>query len=145
MDISHNGDISNGDSDCTASATEEIDFSNFTDKPPRTLTTERQRSYDERSLSELSIGLSLHHALRNAECSRVLDPADYAFSPGRRSGFNTPRSHISCEPHPMLAEAWEELRRSLVYFRGQPVGTIAALDNSDEKLNYDQVINAYPC
>ena len=39
----------------------------------------------------------------------------------------------------MIAEAWETLRRSLVYFRGQPVGTIAALDSSEEKLNYDQV------
>ncbi|KAL4360436.1 hypothetical protein GQ457_04G000330 [Hibiscus cannabinus] len=39
----------------------------------------------------------------------------------------------------MVAEAWEALRRSLVYFRGQPVGTIAALDNTEENLNYDQV------
>jgi hypothetical protein len=38
-----------------------------------------------------------------------------------------------------VAEAWEALRRSLVYFRGEPVGTIAALDNSEEQVNYDQV------
>lgn len=37
------------------------------------------------------------------------------------------------------SEAWEALRRSLVYFRGQPVGTIAALDSSGENANYDQV------
>ena len=48
------------------------------------------------------------------------------------------------EPHPMFAEAWEGLRRSLVFFRGKPVGTIAALDNSDEELNYDQVMALYP-
>jgi hypothetical protein len=38
-----------------------------------------------------------------------------------------------------VAEAWDALRRSLVVFRGQPVGTIAALDNTGEQLNYDQV------
>ncbi|XWS39458.1 hypothetical protein CRYUN_Cryun18bG0055900 [Craigia yunnanensis] len=39
----------------------------------------------------------------------------------------------------MVAEAWEVLKRSLVYFCGQPVGTIIALDNFEENLNYDQV------
>jgi hypothetical protein len=38
-------------------------------------------------------------------------------------------------------EAWEALRKSVVYFRGQPVGTIAATDHaSEEVLNYDQVL-----
>ncbi|KAG0453464.1 hypothetical protein HPP92_024768 [Vanilla planifolia] len=47
----------------------------------------------------------------------------------------------SFEPHPMVAEAWDALRRSLVYFRGQPLGTIAAVDHaSEEVLNYDQVV-----
>ncbi|KAL3643104.1 hypothetical protein CASFOL_013919 [Castilleja foliolosa] len=50
-----------------------------------------------------------------------------------KSGYG----HID-EPHPMISEAWDNIRRSMVYFRGQPVGTITALDNSDEKLNYDQ-------
>ncbi|XP_045820460.1 probable alkaline/neutral invertase B [Trifolium pratense] len=39
----------------------------------------------------------------------------------------------------MISQAWESLRNSIVHFRGVPVGTIAALDNSDENLNYDQV------
>lgn len=60
-------------------------------------------------------------------------------SPLRRSGFNTPRSNGYYESHPMFADAWESLRRSLVHFRGQPVGTIAAVDHSVEELNYDQV------
>lgn len=91
---------------------------------------ERQRSFDERSLSELSIGLS-----------RGLDNYESAYSPGR-SGLDTPASSArnSFEPHPMVADAWEALRRSLVHFRGQPVGTIAAYDHSSEEvLNYDQV------
>lgn len=41
---------------------------------------------------------------------------------------------------PMMADAWENLRRSLVYFHGRPVGCIAALDSSNEEaLNYNQV------
>ncbi|KAH7438314.1 hypothetical protein KP509_04G009700 [Ceratopteris richardii] len=43
------------------------------------------------------------------------------------------------EPHPMVAEAWENLRKSLVLFKGKPVGTIAALDSTEEALNYNQV------
>ncbi|RVW93319.1 putative alkaline/neutral invertase B [Vitis vinifera] len=111
--LGQNGTIKNIDSSSTVAETEDIDFSKLSERP-RPLTMERQRSYDERSfLSELSVGI--------------------------RSGFNTPRSAMDFEPHPMFAEAWEGLRRSLVFFRGKPVGTIAALDNSDEELNYDQV------
>jgi hypothetical protein len=39
----------------------------------------------------------------------------------------------------MISQGWESLRDSIVLFDGNPVGTIAAMDNSDEKLNYDQV------
>ncbi|KAE8719111.1 putative alkaline/neutral invertase B [Hibiscus syriacus] len=39
----------------------------------------------------------------------------------------------------MVSEAWDAVRRSLVYFRSQPVGTIASLDNFKENLNYNKV------
>ncbi|KAJ4869960.1 putative alkaline/neutral invertase B [Raphanus sativus] len=117
----------------------DIDFSKLLEKP-RPLNIERLRSLDERSLTELSGSPQL----RNADnASRAHDHADsYVFSPsvGRRSGFNTPRSVHGFESHPMVGEAWDALRRSMVYFRGQPVGTIAAVDNSEEKLNYDQTL-----
>ncbi|CAL5399670.1 unnamed protein product [Camellia sinensis] len=141
MDTTQNGSVTtirNIDSLCTVAEIEGCDFSRFSDRP-RPLNMERQRSCDERSLSELSVGLSPHPSYRNTDLSfRFVDHFDGAFSPGRRSGFNTPRSQNGFEPHPMVAEAWEALRRSLVYFRGRPVGTIAALEESDEKLNYDQ-------
>ncbi|KAK6946378.1 Glycosyl hydrolase family 100, partial [Dillenia turbinata] len=139
-DIVQNGTIVPTPSLCTVAEWEECDFSNFTDKP-RPLNIERQRSFDERSMSELSIGLSPRYNLRNFESSfRMFEHLDHVCSPGtgRKSGFNTPRSLYGFEPHPMASEAWDALRRSLVYFRGQPVGTIAALDNSEENLNYDQ-------
>lgn len=35
--------------------------------------------------------------------------------------------------------------QQLVNFRGQPGGTIAAIDNSSEELDYDQVNSAFSC
>ncbi|CAM8984829.1 hypothetical protein QQ045_009081 [Rhodiola kirilowii] len=117
-------------SHCSIPDMDDFDLSKLLDKPR--LNTERQRSFDERSLSELSIGLS----------RGGVDHPEHTYSPGGRSGFDTPASSArnSFEPHPMVAEAWDALRRSMVYFRGQPVGTIAAYDHaSEEVLNYDQV------
>ncbi|XP_015059058.2 probable alkaline/neutral invertase D isoform X1 [Solanum pennellii] len=120
--------LKNVSSHCSISEMDDFDLSKLLDKPR--INIERQRSFDERSLSELSIGLS-----------RGLDNYENAYSPGR-SGLDTPASSArnSFEPHPMVAEAWDALRRSMVHFRGQPVGTIAAVDHAaEEVLNYDQV------
>ncbi|KAK4437697.1 putative alkaline/neutral invertase B [Sesamum alatum] len=141
VDVPQNGSVKNVDS----SSVHELDEYDFTRLPdrPRNLNLERQRSFDERSLTELPLGFSPHPPSRADNFYRAFDVLDSFFSPGRRSGFSTPKSQfgygMSNEPHPMVAEAWDNLRRSLVYFRGQPVGTIAALDNSEENLNYDQV------
>ena len=119
--------LRNVSSTCSISEMDDYDLSRLLDKPR--LNIERQRSFDERSLSELSIGLT----------RGGYDNYETTYSPG---GLDTPASSArnSFEPHPMVAEAWEALRRSLVYFRGQPVGTIAAYDHaSEEVLNYDQV------
>lgn len=48
----------------------------------------------------------------------------------------------------MMDEAWEQLSRSYVYFKGQRVGTLAAIDTGGETLNYNQVAQHYavtPC
>lgn len=143
VDWSHqNGNSRNPeDTLCSVAEVEEFDFSKALDKP-RLLNIERQRSCDERSMSELSIGFSPRQlSTKPDNYYRLPDHLDNSFFLLPKSGLNTPRSLI-LDPHPLIvSEAWEALRRSLVYFRGQPVGTIAALDNSDEKLNYDQV----PC
>ncbi|CAI0382701.1 unnamed protein product [Linum tenue] len=92
----------------------------------RPIKVDRPRSIGERSFNELSAAL--------------VDHLDYVYSPGRWSGFNSPRSMSThFESNPIVAEAWESLRRSLVYYRGEAVGTIAALDHSEEQVNYDQV------
>ncbi|XP_042479450.1 probable alkaline/neutral invertase D [Macadamia integrifolia] len=120
------------DSQCSLSELDDFDLSRLLDKPRPYL--ERQRSFDETSLSELSIGLkSLNRG--------STDNFETIYSPRGRYGLDTPTSSArnSFEPHPMVGEAWEALRRTIVFFRDQPVGTIAALDNSEEALNYDQV------
>ena len=127
--------LMNGSTVCPISEMDDFDFSRLLDKPK--LNIERQRSFDERSLSELSIGLA-----------KGIDNFETTCSPGGRSGSDTPASSArnSFDPHPMVADAWEALRRSLVFFRGQPVGTIAAYDHaSEEVLNYDQVFFFTKC
>ncbi|XWS46256.1 hypothetical protein CRYUN_Cryun14cG0049000 [Craigia yunnanensis] len=39
----------------------------------------------------------------------------------------------------MMEEAWERLQKSYVYYKGKPVGTLAAMDPIAEALNYNQV------
>ena len=34
--------------------------------------------------------------------------------------------------------AWKEIEKSIIYYQGRPVGTVAAIDGSVEALNYDQ-------
>ncbi|GAB4839128.1 hypothetical protein Ancab_028656 [Ancistrocladus abbreviatus] len=137
VDVSQNGNVATASS--TIFEIGDGDFSRFSEIP-KPINVERKRSFDEKSFGELSINMSPRPFYRNVEnSSRVFEPVDSIYSSGGRSGFDTPRSENGFEPHPTVAEAWEALRRSVVSFRGQPVGTIAALDHSEEELNYDQV------
>lgn len=113
--------------------TDDLDLLRQLDKPR--LIIERKRSPDERSISDLSIAGNI----RNVDSyENMLSP----IATGARSGWNSPSSSSphALEPHPMVVDAWDALRRSLVYFRELPVGTMAAVDNqSEEVLNYDKV------
>ncbi|CAD6257952.1 unnamed protein product [Miscanthus lutarioriparius] len=109
-----------------------LDLSRLIIDRPQRFTLERKRSFDEQSWSELS------HRNNDGFDSVLQSPA---FPSG---GFDSPFSigtHFGGGgPHPLVNEAWEALRKSVVYFREQPVGTIAAVDHaSEEVLNYDQV------
>ena len=35
-------------------------------------------------------------------------------------------------------DAWETLEKTIIYYQGHPVGTVAALDGTVDGLNYDQ-------
>lgn len=52
---------------------------------------------------------------------------------------------MSPESCTMVDEAWERLNKSYVYFKGKPVGTLAAMDTSADALNYNQVSNSISC
>ncbi|XHR82126.1 MAG: glycoside hydrolase 100 family protein [Gloeotrichia echinulata GP01] len=39
---------------------------------------------------------------------------------------------------PIETEAWELLEKSIIYYQGRPIGTLAARDESQDSLNYDQ-------
>lgn len=138
-DVSQNGTRKSLEASGSIFEIEELDILGSLNQP-RPIHIERNRSFDERSISELSSCLSPLAFGRNADNNaHIMEHFEYGYSPSRRSAYNTPRSNSCIESHPMVAEAWEALRRSLVYFRGQPVGTLAAVDHSVEELNYDQV------
>jgi hypothetical protein len=103
------------------------------------INVDRQRSFDDRSLSELSLS-----GAGGWGGGGTMESYESMYSPGGglRSLCGTPASstRLSFEPHPLVGEAWDALRRSIVSFRGQPLGTIAAVGHSaGEVLNYDQV------
>eukprot|EP01018_Ginkgo_biloba_P030802 Gb_12592 [translate_table: standard] len=140
-DIAQDSSLRNTETFCAPTENGAFDFSKLLDKP-RPINLEHQRSFDERSLNELLSpgGVSPRPSLRAIETVKSSDCLEGMLSPSIRSAPNTPHSgHASFEPHPMIGDAWEALRRSLVYFRGKPVGTIAALDPSEDVLNYNQV------
>ncbi|XP_057980233.1 probable alkaline/neutral invertase F isoform X2 [Malania oleifera] len=64
-----------------------------------------------------------------------LEAFEPTISPGSRSNGHQSNG----ENGAMVEEAWECLRKSFVYFKGKPVGTLAAVDTSTEALNYNQV------
>ncbi|KAF7001825.1 hypothetical protein CFC21_017412 [Triticum aestivum] len=118
--------------------TDDFDLSRLLNHRPR-INVERQRSFDDRSLGDLYLS-----AMDGRGAGGYMDSYESMYSPGGglRSLTGTPASstRLSFEPHPLVGDAWDALRRSLVCFRGQPLGTIAAVDSSSgEVLNYDQV------
>nr|XP_019705482.1 probable alkaline/neutral invertase F [Elaeis guineensis] len=114
-----------------------LDFSTFEARPISAFHIERRMSYDQRTSSEPSAapGPSRHPF---SNLPSIAEDQEYSSASGS-SCASTPRASDGGETHSVLAEGWEALKRSLVYFRGKPVGTIAALDHTEEALNYNQV------
>ncbi len=38
----------------------------------------------------------------------------------------------------LIAEAWQNLEKAIIYYHGRPIGTVAALEPGSEAVNYDQ-------
>lgn len=117
---------------------EEYDFSKM-DIRPRTLTVDRHKSCEIRALYDLFRAhapphlSSIQDSLKNLDHSKIAENLESALPPSRMS---SPKASNSSQ---IQVEAWEALRRALIYFRGRPLGTIAAMDPSEEVLNYNQV------
>ncbi|KAK1352321.1 Alkaline/neutral invertase [Heracleum sosnowskyi] len=120
VDVNPTECVKSVDTSCSVSEIDEYDFSRFPDRPRNlNVDRERQRSFDERSLVDLP-GFSPPMSSRADNISRIDHFDALPFSPALRG--------LGC------IEAYVGLLSG-----GKPVGTIAALDSSEEKLNYDQV------
>eukprot|EP00271_Cylindrocystis_brebissonii_P021003 TRINITY_DN7315_c0_g1_i1.p1 TRINITY_DN7315_c0_g1~~TRINITY_DN7315_c0_g1_i1.p1 ORF type:complete len:690 (-),score=155.03 TRINITY_DN7315_c0_g1_i1:1201-3117(-) len=120
-----------------------VDFRKFWEGTPMRANniSEPQRSVDhlEGVMSprfEASTGASLRSGVNSPR----------TLTPNLRSTVTTPRAGVLVHHPPrgsvadaMVRDAWVNLRKALVFFRGQAVGTIAALDSGEEAVNYDQV------
>jgi hypothetical protein len=131
MELAVGGGMRRSASHTSLSESDDFELTRLLSKPR--INVERQRSFDDRSLSDVS---------HSGGYGRGGFDGMYSPGGGLRSLVGTPASSAlhSFEPHPIVGDAWEALRRSLVFFRGQPLGTVAAVDHaSEEVLNYDQV------
>lgn len=109
----------------------------------RTHTIERHRSCEVSQviLSEVELdGFPLRHQPQTLEVIKSGGTPGSMCSPCVESTTDTNALH----KHAMADAAWEALKQSIVYFRGQPIGTVAAIDKSQAALNYDQVTFSFP-
>ncbi|KAM1068918.1 hypothetical protein ACFX13_000943 [Malus domestica] len=99
------------------------------ERPPAKKTTNFQRNDDVPvSVSAAKPGVLLPSPSVGASLIENLDPW--------KEG--SPKTKSAGSPA-MVEEAWERLKKSYVYFKGKPVGTLAAMDPTAETLNYNQV------
>ncbi|KAJ8433945.1 hypothetical protein Cgig2_001874 [Carnegiea gigantea] len=119
MDVSCNENTSQPNGSYALDETEECGLAKILDRRwPLTLLENRQRSLDEKSLSEFAQGVPSRLSRNPDSISRLAYNLENSFPPDRRSGLSSPRSGpstpSSCVSHPMAGEAWEALRRSLL-------------------------------
>nr|CAD1843580.1 unnamed protein product [Ananas comosus var. bracteatus] len=130
--------ISDNKMDEPSPSVAESALSKFEDRT-RLLNIERHVSCEAKSFLDISLASRSHHYIsKHLENVRIEDVPEDVGSPVKGSFSNTPNLN-SFDTHLIRTEAWEALKRSLVYYRGQPVGTIAAADHSEDALNYNQV------
>ena len=123
-----NGD-ENGEENGLINEVNKVVWDSCTSGTPSSANT--QRSYEVEELIVVDHGYSRGIAI--SQFSHLNIHSTSTLTPRRLATIlRSPRC-------PIFIEAWDSLRRSLVYFRGAPVGTIAALDLTKDTLNYNQV------
>jgi hypothetical protein len=125
-------------------------------KLPESKITELTDDENHDSLPKPEKRTRMHHIERHRSCAVTLSDIELnglqprhllqiiEKGPGGGSQCSlheeTPTDTNASHRHAIAYAAWEALKRSIVYFRGQPIGTVAAIDKSQgAALNYDQV------
>jgi hypothetical protein len=125
-------------------------------KLPESKITELTDDENHDSLPKPEKRTRMHHIERHRSCvvtlsdielnglqpRRLLQTIEKSPGGGSQSSLHeeTPTDTNASHRHAIADAAWEALKRSIVYFRGQPIGTVAAIDKSQgAALNYDQV------
>ena len=126
-------------------------------KLPESKITELKDAENHDSLPKPEKRTRMHHIERHRSCvvtlsdielnglqpPRLHQTIDTSKIPGGSQCSlheETPTDTNASHRHAIADAAWEALKRSIVYFRGQPIGTVAAIDKSQgAALNYDQV------
>jgi len=126
-------------------------------KLPESKITELTDDENHDSPPKLEKRTRMHHIERHRSCvvtlsdielnglqpRRLLQTIEKSPGGGSQCSLHeeTPTDTNASHRHAIADAAWEALKRSIVYFRGQPIGTVAAIDKSQgAALNYDQVI-----
>ncbi|WOG84740.1 hypothetical protein DCAR_0103924 [Daucus carota subsp. sativus] len=133
--------VNNVETPCTVSELDEFDFSKFPQQP-RLLKKEGDRLGSRLSLDKISFSdlkCFSYQMSSETDSTSKLPHSDALPSSTVKSDSDTTSSAEGHETSPMISEAWEALKRAKLHFRGKAIGTIAAMDSSEEKLNYDQV------
>ncbi|TVU33562.1 hypothetical protein EJB05_25387 [Eragrostis curvula] len=104
---------------------------------------------DNHDSSKIEKRTRMHHIERHRSCVVTLSDIELNDLPSKSPGGagtqcspreETPTDTNASHRHAITDVAWEALKKSMVYFRGQPIGTVAAIDKSQgAALNYDQV------
>ncbi|GJM90091.1 hypothetical protein PR202_ga06338 [Eleusine coracana subsp. coracana] len=123
-------------------------------EPPRHIKLPESRDAeltddDNHDSSKFEKRTRMHHIERHRSCVMTLSDIEHNDVPSKSPvggsqcsphHEETPTDTNASHRHAIADAAWEALKRSVVYFRGQPIGTVAAIDKSQgAALNYDQV------
>jgi hypothetical protein len=130
----------------------------FSEPPPRIQLMDRKDAKltddDNHDSSTFEKRTMMHPIWRAQSCAVTLSDIEHNDVPSKnpRGGSQCsdhqeiPTDTNASHRHAIADAAWEALKRSIVYFRGQPIGTVAAIDKSQgAALNYDQVTFFVSC
>ncbi|KAK8588082.1 hypothetical protein V6N12_022539 [Hibiscus sabdariffa] len=104
---------------------EENEYTEKTEKPKMVRVQSYEKIADKASVAHISL--------------KSYASVGTSFENSELNGIYSAIKSSNTENTAMMEEAWETLQKSYVYYKGRPVGTLAAMDPTAEALNYNQV------